>query len=249
MGLKPHGIARNNPSITSYVIADDGENFDPNLLTEIDHGHDFYASQSMQSPDGRRLMIAWLAMWKLPFASYPDGWCGMLTLPRELSLKDGKLVQRPVRELSALYKKEKILGQIELTNSTCTLKKHFKPARISFILKGGQEFECAGIHIDEALSLYVDRQHGELTLLRKEPNAFSSRSLPLDLKQDLTLEIYLDASSIEVFVNGGVDTFTSAFYSGKRQHISLFVHNGQAVFDAVKVITLKSVMRHKQLLL
>ena len=33
-------------------------------IRELDHGHDFYATQTTVAPDGRRF-FGWLAMWKV----------------------------------------------------------------------------------------------------------------------------------------------------------------------------------------
>ena len=76
--------------------------FSHGSFTELDHGHDFYATQTMLAPDGRRLVFGWMDMWESDFPEKADGWAGALTLPRELILKDDKLYMRPIKELSQL---------------------------------------------------------------------------------------------------------------------------------------------------
>ena len=247
MGLKPEGIARNNPSISSYAVSTDPEHFDPRSLCEIDHGQDYYAPQSMQAPDGRRIMIAWQTMWKLPFASYEDNWCGMFTLPREVTLQDGRLIQKPVREVASLYKKMQEIGTVNLENDTYRLKKQCKPCYLHLCIKGGQSFETAGVNFGDFATLYLDRQHQELTLLRKENGFFSPRSMKLDLQRDLTLDIYVDYSSLEIFVNDGEDTFSCTFNNGKRKDLHLFAHNGKVEFTAVKLCGLKDILRQQKM--
>lgn len=69
----------------------------------VDYGIDFYAAQTLLSPDGRRIMIGWLQNWDTcnqHFRNYP--WFGQMSLPRELFVKDNRLCQRPLRELGAL---------------------------------------------------------------------------------------------------------------------------------------------------
>lgn len=66
---------------------------------EIDGGMDFYAPQTLSAPDGRTVMIAWMQMWSRTTPTAQHGWVGSMTLPRELTLKDGKLYQAPVREI------------------------------------------------------------------------------------------------------------------------------------------------------
>ena len=72
-----------------------------------DAGFDFYAPQTFEAADGRRILIGWMGM---PdddtYGNDPtvaDGWQHCLTLPRELAAgADGAVLQRPVRELEQL---------------------------------------------------------------------------------------------------------------------------------------------------
>ena len=42
--------------------------FDYDVSGEIDWGFDYYAPQSFQAPDGRRIMVAWANEWEwMPF--------------------------------------------------------------------------------------------------------------------------------------------------------------------------------------
>ena len=58
----------------------------------IDYGLDFYAPQTMETEDGRRILIAWMQSWDNPM--YPDTqrYSGMMTIPRELSIKGEEFV-------------------------------------------------------------------------------------------------------------------------------------------------------------
>lgn len=73
--------------------------------TEWDSGFDFYAPQTFLDDDGRRIMIAWAGM---PDAEYrnltidKEGWQGLLTVPREITFSEGKVLQNPVKEILAL---------------------------------------------------------------------------------------------------------------------------------------------------
>nr|MCR5032277.1 GH32 C-terminal domain-containing protein [Lachnospiraceae bacterium] len=97
-------------------------------LQPADYGLDFYAAQTMETSDGRRILIGWLATWACNWFTPEDGFSGMMTIPRELTLKevpvlpgekvlessielngkgaDGKryvVCQKPVRELERYY--------------------------------------------------------------------------------------------------------------------------------------------------
>ena len=81
-----------------FVIGD----FDGIRLTNYhaerpEKGPDFYAAQTYCSPDGRRIMIGWMWNWK---RTAPKGAvrAGAFTLPRELTLEEGHIRIRPIRE-------------------------------------------------------------------------------------------------------------------------------------------------------
>lgn len=111
-GLKPCGYDNWNLYQNSYRMGqlDDKGVFKPGgPLHELDHGHDFYAAQTLLAPDGRRLLWAWMDMWESPMPSQSEHWCGALTLPREVSRDGDRLLMRPARELIALRQAGQVL--------------------------------------------------------------------------------------------------------------------------------------------
>lgn len=71
----------------------------------LDYGIDFYAPQTLQSPDGRRIMVAWMQNWEtLKYRDEEnDKYFGQMTFPREIEYRNGMLYQRPAREIEAYY--------------------------------------------------------------------------------------------------------------------------------------------------
>ena len=67
-------------------------------------GLDFYAPQTALAPDGRRILIAWMHSWDHEAPTHRLGhlWANTMTLPRELSWENGKLLSRPAREVRSL---------------------------------------------------------------------------------------------------------------------------------------------------
>jgi beta-fructofuranosidase len=78
--------------------------FREHTIQAVDCGPDFYAMQTVLSPDGRRLMIGWMQNWDTFIGKAEDhtGWFGQMSVPRELFLKNGHLCQRPASELNTL---------------------------------------------------------------------------------------------------------------------------------------------------
>ena len=68
----------------------------------MDHGHDFYARRVSSRPMVAALSsVGWI--WESPLPEQQDGWAGMLSLPRELSLSaDNRLQMRPAKEVESM---------------------------------------------------------------------------------------------------------------------------------------------------
>ena len=83
----------------------------------VDSGIDFYAPQTVLTPDGRRVMIAWMQNWdSCSIREEGSPWAGQMTLPREVFIKDGRLWQRPSKEFLSLRKNEQTFSKfIETT--------------------------------------------------------------------------------------------------------------------------------------
>lgn len=99
---------------TVFVIGNfDGQNFTPERVTYNEYGKDFYAPQSFAHKDGRRIMIGWFYHWgkQLPAGAKV---AGALSIPRELSLQKGNIMNYPVKEARHLFRQEcdyvKIMG-------------------------------------------------------------------------------------------------------------------------------------------
>lgn len=105
-GLAASGDQYQNIYQSGYVI---GEKLDmqQNKLRhgdfhELDRGFDFYAPQTTVDPSGRRILVGWMGLPEIAYPTDSNGWAHCLTLPRELSIQNGKLLQQPVKELEAL---------------------------------------------------------------------------------------------------------------------------------------------------
>ncbi|MBR2287693.1 MAG: glycoside hydrolase family 32 protein [Clostridia bacterium] len=71
----------------------------------VDEGLDFYAPQTVLAPDGRRILIAWMCNWETcQRAPRQHPWFGQMSLPREVEVRGDRLLQRPAREIQALWK-------------------------------------------------------------------------------------------------------------------------------------------------
>lgn len=79
----------------------DGEHFYAERICQPEQGCSFYAPQSFQTPDGRRLMLGWaFEAEPRPGSTYVGG----MTVMRQLRLEGNQICSEPVRELTPLLK-------------------------------------------------------------------------------------------------------------------------------------------------
>ncbi len=233
-GMSPQGYHKRN-LFQSGVIPGQwspGSDFIPSgPFTELDNGHDFYAPQSFTASDGRRVMIGWMDMWESPMPSKKEGWSGCLTLARELSEHEGKLIQRPVREAETLRGSHQAIAAGEITGNRVL---HDNAQAVEVTLQWDLRKSTAehyGLRLGNSLQLYVDNQAGRLVLWRHSPEETIDgyRSIALPPGESLSLRIFLDMSSAEVFVNDGEAVLSSRIYPrpGERE-LSLYAAGGKA---------------------
>ena len=117
MGAKPSGFMNRNVNNAGYMIGTwtPGEQFKPETEFRLwDCGHNYYAPQSFN--DGKRQIVyGWMSPFVEPIPMQDDGWCGNLTLPREITLgADGDLHTAPVAEMEGLREDTVDFGAIDL---------------------------------------------------------------------------------------------------------------------------------------
>nr|WP_277814889.1 glycoside hydrolase family 32 protein [Galbitalea soli] len=90
-------------SAPSHVVMIEGElrgdRFIPSAADRMDGGSSFYAPHVTRLADGRWAALGWL---QESTSRDPSDWAGTLSLPRELLMSDGVVVQRPLHEFARL---------------------------------------------------------------------------------------------------------------------------------------------------
>lgn len=193
-----------------------GTYLDMKEFREWDYGFDFYAPQSFEDEKGRRILMGWVG---IPDADYDNeptierGWQHALTLPRELTLKNGRVYQNPVEELAGLRD-----GTFALpANGTA------QASRDTFEIlltpeAAGQAGQAAIACGTESVTLSWDGEN--ILRLRLSGGAGRGRKeRRLKLERLESLRIMADTSLLEVYVNGGEAVLTTRFYFPGRERI------------------------------
>ncbi|MCI6888500.1 MAG: glycoside hydrolase family 32 protein [Lachnospiraceae bacterium] len=179
-------------------------------IHQLDRGTDFYAPQTFQDEQGRRILIGWMG---IPDADYTNptteaGWQHALTLPRELTVRDGKLIQQPIAELRQLRCEPVVCGSFDqdgCAECVSEAKPQVYEASVTF-----DRCQSMRMELRDGVTLYY--QDHMLTLDPGDRGAGrTARSVRLECLEDL--QIFADTSSVEIFVNHGEEVFTSRIYS------------------------------------
>lgn len=237
-GIKPEGSNYKNLYQTGFVI---GERLSKTNLkmtseqtfVEIDRGFDFYAAQVMQAK-GRTFLLAWMGLPEIVYPTEEYTYSGCLTLPRELFLEDGQLKQRPLQEIDTY----RIPLAIPL------LKNHYKlgfgldiELRIEKTTENIVRIDLAAdYHKTMGTQLLINFEKSQIILDRtlsgeKIAEEFGTDRLIAENIGDIVdLRIFLDRSSIEIFVNDGDFVASSRIFPTANQQY-LHLDRTQAQFD------------------
>ncbi|AYU78988.1 sucrose hydrolase-like protein [Leishmania donovani] len=220
---------------------------------ELDRGHDFYAAQTFLAADGqRRMLMAWCNMWESPMPTKQYGWSGCLTLPRELSYNEatGQLRMLPARELVGLRTPEMMIVPTLLVENNSDAQILANCTAYELDIAFNMETSTAekyGLWLGSGAELYVDAQSKRLVLNRHYPQHMLSgyRSCEMPTGLLLQLHVFIDRSSIEVFVNNGEATFSSRVFPDEGDRaLRVFSVNGTADMVGGTMWKLKVTVRH-----
>lgn len=178
----------------------------------LDYGPDYYAPQIFNDSKGRTILIAWLGNNKtIEYLDANDNFNGALTIPRELIMDNGKLKQRLAKEIRELPRQE-LIELNNISNKLIEIKDSEieNENTITISNNNGHDF----IIRYSKNELFVDRRNStkmesETILMdgTKQPNWFK-----VDIENLNDMNIIIDHSTIEIFINDGEKTFTSRIY-------------------------------------
>jgi levanase len=183
----------------------------------LDDGHDFYAAVTYNdAPKGQRIAIGWVNNWDYANTIPTSPWRGEQSSPRILSLKtvDGqpRIVQSVAPGIDALA----VNGKTTVVSGTTALSAAPTSARVDAVLSADSA-QTFGLQLlrsadgSQSVSLQYDTRTGILSLDRTHSGnvsfsqafpAVDTAAVPL-IDGKLSLRIYLDANTIEVFAQDG----------------------------------------------
>lgn len=215
--------------------------FKPEQRGILNRGHggtaNYYATNILFDDQGRCILFAWIRGFEAG-----RGWNGCLALPRLLSLEaDGYPRQVPVPELQKLRRNHIRVSQLMLNNGIHRLD-HIAgdTLEIQATFDLG-EAQTAGLKVRCA----AGGQAGVTLRYDRQTLAVMDTQVPLELASNpkrLTLQIFLDKSVMEVFVNDGQACVTRVIYPlAEDLGVALFAEGEGAKVETLDIWEMKSI--------
>lgn len=233
-GIAPDGHKYQNNEQSGYIVGLFDERkaiFDQfSDFEELDRGHEFYAPQTFVAEDGRRIMIGWMGMpGEEEHPTIKEGWMHALTIPRELSMKGNRIVQKPIRELEMLRQDKLEYGEF-IVEDEIWEREELEGDAYELSIDVNVLAESFELIIKSSVRIIYNSDTATLTLERQgaHPKYKTSRSVVLTNEtKRLKLQVFVDKSSVEIFVNDGIEVFTSRIFPKKdARSIQLKAVNG-----------------------
>ena len=267
--LNPGGVF--GGSATQYFVGDfDGASFIPDTLSDgsvpvkwMDHGKDHYATVSWSgAPDGRHVVVGWMSNWQYAAEVPTKQFRSANTLPRDIALyraSDGQYYLRtmPSPEVDALRGRKatavrgRRIGQRPQrfalptqNDGVCEilLTLYASRAEAVIISLGNDAGESVDMVYDpSAASFSFDRTLSGITDFNHDFPARTEAPLTDDTKK-LSLRIFVDRSSIEIFDGEGRFVMTNlVFPTSPYTTLTLSATGGRASLSSLEVYSLNPI--------
>jgi levanase len=230
----------------------------------LDYGRDYYASASFGNmPEDKRVMLGWMNNWDYANSIPTFPWRSAMSLPREIGLTqtpDGpRLTQQAVKQVDGLASAPSYRNT---AGGTITPGTHALPsaasgdvqridvtfapgtAAKSGITLFGNGSSSTAVGYDAATKeVYVDRANSGNVGFHPLFASVDSAPVSVDAQGNVTLRIYVDRSSVEVFAQGGLRTITDqVFPADGAKEVALFAEGGVAQLKSLTVTPMKQAM-------
>lgn len=193
-------------------------------FTMLDYGFDFYAPQTMEDEQGRRILIAWMDMWESEMPTQKNNWAGSMTIPRVLELINDKLIIKPLPELKALRKTEICFSNIKINGLQELNGINGDSIELDITIKmdNANLFE---INLREnkelnARTVLTYLKNDSLLILNRNNSGKGSKGIrrtSINLSNNiLNLRIFIDKSSVEIFINNGEKVMSARIYPSEE---------------------------------
>jgi beta-fructofuranosidase/levanase len=234
----------------------------------VDFGPDFYAANSWNGlPADLRVAIGWMNNWNYGGNIPTSPWRSAMSIPRHFTLQtlngQVKLIQQPVTQFAKLLETPlyssaspqtllpgtstaAVGGAKGDTLAITAVFKNVNATEFGFKLRKGNGGQETLVGYDpNAHELFLDRWNsGDISFDPSFPGRYIAPLEP-DAQGNVTLQILVDWSSVEVFANGGQVALTAQVFPAQSSSgVAAYSRGGNAVLESVTIQPVRSVWHH-----
>ena len=251
-GVKPEGNKYLNWHQSVYMLGN--LNYDTGIYSHgnfkngnfeiLDYGFDFYAPQITQALDGRTILIGWLDMWAGKFPEDTDGWACQMTVPRELHVVNGKLIATPIPELKSLRTSEVSYKDVTFTKKSSLEKISGETGELIATIDAKNSFDIELRSGGSEKTVLSYNAQTNIFKINRDKSGLSigvkgEREVKLNPAAEIKLQIFLDRSSIEIFINDGEAVMSTRVYpKSTSTGINFVPRNGSMTIKDITFYTL-----------
>ncbi|NVY95594.1 sucrose-6-phosphate hydrolase [Lactobacillus sp. DCY120] len=193
-----------------YLLADgidwqQAKLINPCPLQNFDEGFDCYATQVVNGPHKESYAISWLSLPEIVYPTDQEDWQGCLSLVKQLHLQNGKLIQVPVTIPTSSEKFDPLHDKLRF-NEVLTFD--LKTLPTGTITLGNSTEQLSFQFQADQKTLTIDRQQAGQAIISDYGD---TRTIALDSGAH-QLKLWLDASSFELFLDGGQKVVSGRFF-------------------------------------
>lgn len=235
--MEAEGLEFHNGNGTMCIIGtvDSNSRLIRKRVHAIDYGLDFYAPQTLEAADGRRIMIAWMQSWDNHITPEEFEWSGIMSIPRVLSLKNDRLHQYPVSEIES-YRHNQFVKSLTVNTGNSYIQL-VKGRQIDLILKL-EKVDCSCFEIklacgeEKYTKVTYEPMEDTITFDRTYSGLHKDvqciRKMKIDsFHSEMEIRILMDKYTIEMFIDGGKYAMSSLIYTNLDFDGIDFITDGQ----------------------
>ena len=166
----------------------------------VDYGFDMYAPQTF---GGKPVIMGWLNLWDRNVPSEKYGFAGMLTVPRNVSVKNGVLYQEPIVNCKEVFRSADCDGlKDKAVKGVITIKATNLESLAIKMRSNGTNFTELSLNNDEWVFNRSKSGEAIVGAEKDEDSLGGIRRMPYSAKAETILTLVMDEFSVEIFEDG-----------------------------------------------
>ncbi len=225
----------NGGSASQYFVGNfNGKEFkcDYKQTKWMDYGPDEYAGVTWSNTGNRKLFIGWMSNWQYANIVPTEKFRNAFTIPRELGLKKINeqyyVTSTPVSELKKIEKQSIVINNLTINGSTDLTSKIGNmevPSKFNLVLSNKNDFSIELVNtLNEKVVVGYSKDKNQFFLDRRNAGKVDfhknfgrmNYAPRLSSSDEISLSIYLDLASIEVFADNGLSVLTSVLFPNEK---------------------------------